>query len=627
MKYLSANGKVSSSPFTPSRPSALGSAAVSKLAIAALSVGGVTLCNVLPTPAQVVTPNPVIKVGVVQRFGSEPTQTLTLTPATGDRLTLRFKTNDQPQTLTTTAPVQIDIVQQPLPEPQVVERVVLSTHRSFESAEDSANQWRSRGIEVEIAQPRQWQVWAKRDTYSTPLLRRLLMKNLESQGARTAFIDSQTQQEIPRASFVVNGFRYTRDEVDILSGNNRVTVLRGDSADPRVAEKPESRRIYAGTLRLQPNAYGTYTLVNTVPIETYLRGVVPHEIGLQAPDTTIQAQAILARTYALRNLRRFAIDNYQLCADTQCQVYWGLGGADEKSDRAIYATRGLVLTYRNELVDALYSSTTGGITAPFSDVWNGPDRPYLQAVIDSVQNAWDLVNRPLSVEANLRAFINLRQGFNEVGWDTFRWRIESSVAEVTADLRRFLQSKQHPLANFTQVQGLRVTQRSPAGRVQKVEVQTDRGVVTLEKDEILRALSAPNSLLFYVDPLFKTAEAAGDSPDGIAQPETVAIAPDMTGSEGSSDAAPDLKSGMTPPADGGSPAAAPLRGFVFTGGGLGHAVGMSQTGAYNLGRLNWSASRILSFYYPGTRVEMLNPSIVFWRDPAESIQVSQGEAR
>ena len=72
------------------------------------------------------------------------------------------------------------------------------------------------------------------------------------------------------------------------------------------SEKPENARLYAGQLNLQPNAYGTYTLVNKVPLETYLRGVVPYEIGTNAPKAAMEAQAIIARTYALRNLRRFA---------------------------------------------------------------------------------------------------------------------------------------------------------------------------------------------------------------------------------------------------------------------------------------------------------------------------------
>lgn len=536
-----------------------------------------------PSPSAAQTPpDPVIQVGIVQRFGQRPTDEMTIEPPAGDRLTLRFKTNGQTEAVATNRPIKISIVQEALPEPQVVERVVLSTHRSFESAEDSANQWRSRGIEVEIAQPRQWQVWAKRDTYSSPLLRRLLMKNLQAQGARTAFLDSQVQQQTPQAVFIVNGYRYSRDELEILPSGQRTFVQQGNQRS--------ERRLYAGTLRLQPNAYGTYTLVNPVSIETYLRGVVPHEIGVGAPPTAIEAQAILARTYALRNLRRFAIDNYELCADTQCQVYYGLGGAVAETDRAIRATRGQVLTYQNELIDALYSSTTGGVTAAFSDVWNGPDRPYLKSVVDSVQGAWDLSRRPLSDEANFRAFINLRQGFNEVGWRTFRWRTEGNLNTIAADLKQYLQSKQHPLANFTRVENLQVVERALSGRVQKLAVQTDRGTVQLEKDEVLRALSTPNSTLFYLEPLY---------------------APAPTASPG------------TAPA---SPSARTLKGYAFVGGGLGHAVGMSQTGSYKLGRLNWSASRILSFYYPGAQLQPLSQAIVYWRDPAET-QERQAETR
>lgn len=554
------------------------------------------IAAVQPARAQTAPLNPRLDVGVVQRFGSNATDQITLKPEPGDRLTLKLKDGPQERTLTTSGEVKVNVVMQPLPQPEVVERIVLSTHRSFESAEDSADRWKAEGIQVEIGQPRQWQVWADRETYRTPLLRRLLLQNLKAQGARTAFIDTQVKPQIPKAALTAEGYRYQQNQVEIDTANDRIQVSFNRS--------DHGTRLYAGTLRLQPNAYGTYTLVNQVPIETYLRGVVPHEIGVGAPPTTIEAQAILARTYALRNLRRFAIDSYQLCADTQCQVYRGLTGAAPETDRAITATRGQVLTYNNELVDALYSSTTGGVTAPFTDVWAGSDRPYLRAVVDSVQNVWNLSQRSLADENNFRVFIAQKRGFNEDGWDMFRWRVESPLSQITADLRQVLATKKHPFANFRQIRDLQVVERSPAGRVQKMAVTTDLGVVELEKDEIIRALSAPNSTLFYLDPIYETAQA----------PQAASVA---------------QKPGMQPQAQSTAQVkqtapARTLKGYVFVGGGLGHGVGMSQTGAYHLGDLGWSHSRILNFYYPGTQLQPLTPAIVLWR-PSGSAALQPGQ--
>ncbi|MEB3289361.1 MAG: SpoIID/LytB domain-containing protein [Leptolyngbya sp.] len=514
--------------------------------------------------AQGMAQNPVIQVGIVQRFGEEWQQTLTLEALPGDQLTLAFTTDGQPQTVTTTR-VVLGITPTPLPEATLQERVVLSNHRSFESAEHSAHEWRQRGLEPEIAQPGGWEVWANREAYDSPLVRRLLVQNLRQNGFPGVHLDSRVLGQIPRAYFEANGYRYHRDTLDLQSSGGAMRVIQA-------GETPVNR-VYGGTLRLQPNTYGTYTLVNAVPMETYLRGVVPHEIGPSAPTPAIEAQAILARTYALRNLRRFAVDDYQLCADTQCQVYRGLTGTAPGTDRAIVATQGQVLTYQNELVDALYSSTTGGVTAAFSDVWNGPDRPYLRSVVDSVTGSWDLTQRPLNREDNVRAFIALDQGFNEETWRLFRWRNDSTLTDLAQELKTFLGRRQHPLAGLTRVTGMRVAERATSGRVQVLEIETDIGVVRLQKDEIVRVLMAPRSLLFYIDPIYDTAAPASDPV---------------------------------------------LTGYRFVGGGWGHGVGLSQAGSYHLGHLGWSHGRILQFYYPGTALQPISDALVIWRDPLAS---------
>lgn len=522
-----------------------------------------------------------LKVGIVRHFGDEVEDELTLKALSGDRLTLQFTGGDgEPQTLRTDE-VTLEIVAKPLPVPLANERVVLSTHRSFEAAEHRANEWKQRGIEVEIAHPDRWQVWAKRDVYSTPLLRRFLLQSLHNRGYKQAHIETETLKRVPHASWVVDGYRYHRHQLDITAESGAIAVVEGDDDSAR-------GRLYGGSLRLQPNSYGTYTLVNNVPLEVYLRGVVPHEIGGGAPYAAVEAQAIIARTYALRNLRRFAIDNYQLCDDTNCQVYKGLNNTVPSADRAIAATRGKILTYNNELIDALYSSTSGGVTAPFEDIWDGSPRPYLQAAIDSTENVWDLSNNSLAEPTNIRRFLNLKDGFNEEGWDTFRWRESTSLEAMAEFLKKYLRKSSRVMVEFSKIEKVEVSERSRAGRVLNMTVYTDGGEIRIDSDEIRNAFYPPISTLFYIDPIYKEVEVESDQSDN-AKSESDETQPQQV-----------------------------LDGYTFVGGGFGHGVGLSQTGAYHLADLGWSSDRILQFYYPGTELQRVSDSIVFWRDPYES---------
>ena len=504
-----------------------------------------------------------IKVGIVQRFGDELEDEIILKSSKNDSLTLKFTdgSTNKNQTLTTQQ-VNLKIVSQSLEQKQVAERLVLGDHGTFETAEDDANRWQSLGIDVEITQPGRWQVWAKRSTYSTPLLKRILLQNLKEQGYN-AYIETEVLWSKPEISFQVEEQTYQVSHLEIESQKG-IVQIKDDS------NGKGSWRSYGGSFTIQPNSYGDYTLVNQVDIETYLRGVVPHEIGHNVPLAAAEAQTIIARTYALRNTRRFVADNYQMCATTHCQVYYGLTGTSSISDQAISSTSGLVLTYNNELVDALYSSTTGGVTSSFTDVWNGDSRPYLQPVIDAPKQFWNLQQDSLDSEENFRRFISLDQGFNETGRSLFRWRKKSSLEDLTADLQKYLTKIKHPLADFQEIKEMKITERSTSGRILKLDVITDSGLVQLEKNEVRSALGPPRSTLFYLEPFYDQNEK--------------------------------------------------LVAYTFVGGGFGHGVGLSQFGSYNLAKLGWSAKKILQFYYPNTKVEPINESIVFWVPPQNQVQ-------
>ncbi|WP_392407745.1 SpoIID/LytB domain-containing protein [Chlorogloeopsis fritschii PCC 9212] len=545
-----------------------------------------------------------LRVGIVQRFGDNPKQQLQIEPTKGDRLRVEFLKGNQQQTLVTANPIKLEVSMQPLAQPKIEEQVVLGTYRTYEIAEDSAQKFRAQGIEVEIAQPERWQVWAKRDVYNTPLLRRLLLESVRATNNKMAYVDTKVLQQVPEVSWIVDGKRYSRDRLEISSSKNLIRVNQGN--------KPGNARLYPGRIELQPNAYGTYTLVNEVPLETYLRGVVPYEIGTTAPKAALEVQAIIARTYALRNLRRFAIDEYQLCADTHCQVYYGLSGVTTATDRAIVATRSMVLTYKNELIDALYSSTTGGVTASFSDVWNGEDRPYLQPVVDAPGNIWNLATQNLADEKNFQQFIKLNKGFNESEWDVFRWRRESKIEDIAKGLQKFLKVKKSPYANFQTIKSMKIVERSRSGRILKLAVDTDIGTFYLHKDEVRSAFFAPVSTLFYLEPLSKLDKDKLDESksDNDKSDKSKSDKSKSDNDKSNKDKLDKSKSDKDKSDNNESDNdKSELWGYAFIGGGLGHGVGLSQTGAQNLAKLGWSSAKILEFYYPQTQIKVLNNTI------------------
>ena len=495
-----------------------------------------------------------LEVGVVQRFGDETTDELVISATGGENLTLEFLAGDMSTKTLEAKEITVQLSQTPLGEPQVVERIILSDQSTFETAEDSSLRWQELGVATEVTQPGRWQVWAKRDVYKTPLLRRLLLDTLQANGHKNTYLETEVLEAEKKIAFNVGGYRYNRQKLTITAENDLIQVLN--------KEDERSPYLFPGHLEFQPNAYGDFSLVNHVPLEDYLRGVVPHEIGPNAPYNAVEAQTIIARTYALRNLRRFKADDYQLCATVHCQVYRGLSGTSASADKAIAATTGQVLTYENELVDALYSASTGGITAFFSDIWDGEQRSYLKPVIDSPNPNWDLSQKSLAEEGAFRQFIALKDGFNESDVDVFRWNKQSSIQQLTQDLQRYLTNTKNPLAGITTIKNMEVTERSPSGRVLTLAVETDKGLVELHKNEARSAFGPPRSTLFYVEPVY-----------GANQN---------------------------------------LTAYKFIGGGFGHGVGMSQYGSYNLANLGWSSQKILDFYYPNTEIRHWNDSITFY---------------
>ena len=139
---------------------------------------------------------------------------------------------------------------------------------------------------------------------------------------------------------------------------------------------------YRGDLLVYLNDRGLLNVINELPVEEYLRGVVPREMGPgeYGQIEALKAQTVAARTYTLKNLGEFQAEGYDICATPRCQVYGGMSVEHPLTDRAIAETAGEVLVWNEELVEALYSSTCGGHTENVSVIFPQKDVPYLKGV-------------------------------------------------------------------------------------------------------------------------------------------------------------------------------------------------------------------------------------------------------
>ncbi len=135
-----------------------------------------------------------------------------------------------------------------------------------------------------------------------------------------------------------------------------------------------------GALRIK-SFPGSLLVLNITSVESYLPGVVRAEAGKYGPADYFKAQAVVARTYIYRNIGRHALDGYNLCDDTHCQVYPGIID-DSVITGACHVTSGEVLVDRDSmLIVAAFHGNCGGLTASSADVWLAA-YPYLVSVND-----------------------------------------------------------------------------------------------------------------------------------------------------------------------------------------------------------------------------------------------------
>ncbi len=187
-----------------------------------------------------------------------------------------------------------------------------------------------------------------------------------------------------------SSFSYRQGRIHLEGSDVSARVFAVSSKDGLVEYGGRVRR---GRIILTALA-GGMAVVNVLPLESYLIGLVNGEISSQWAMEAVMAQVIAARTFALYRMGQND-EVYDVSADVADQVYLGPGAEDDRAARAVRKTRGKALYYGDELVPAFYHSSCGGRTAGAEEVWGRP-HPALVSVLcgdcaEAPNAQWDLI--------------------------------------------------------------------------------------------------------------------------------------------------------------------------------------------------------------------------------------------
>jgi stage II sporulation protein D len=237
---------------------------------------------------------------------------------------------------------------------------------------------------------------------------------------------------------------------------------------------------YRGALEVVPTDSDAASLnvVNAVPVDQYVKGVIPNESPASWPQAALRAQAVAARSYALSV--QVSGNGFDLYDDTTSQVYDGIESEAAATNEAAEATRGEVLLYGGEIAEAFFSACSGGHTESIQNVFFGPSIPYLVGVKDPYDHYCPL----------------------------HTWTLKFSGREISDSLSAYLDGR---------LRKVQVTQRGASPRIVWARLHGTGGVTRIRGDQLAAALGGYDRWLTFrklVDG--KPVAAAGSGPRGGA---------------------------------------------------------------------------------------------------------------
>ena len=278
-----------------------------------------------------------------------------------------------------------------------------------------------------------------------------------------------------------------------LGGGKGPVVVRPEASGSFVVWNGKR---YRGELVVSATDSGML-VVNRLPMDDYLRGVVPLEIGNRtaAEMAAVQAQAVAARTYAYKHLT--STRDFDMYATVQDQVYGGVDAEKPQADAAIMTTADVVVLFAGQPITTPYHSTCGGSTAGVSEVWyDQPDQPYLRPVSDRIPGTDHFYCDPSP---------------------RFSWTQSFDGPGLRAVMEKYLATYTNaPKTGVGRITDIREQGRTPSGRVAALAIVTDSGSYSLRANDIRFVLRDPKGAILNSTYFTFTKEASGGEVSSLA---------------------------------------------------------------------------------------------------------------
>lgn len=220
-------------------------------------------------------------------------------------------------------------------------------------------------------------------------------------------------------------------------------TVRANLSPVRIITDAFGYRYYSGRLDIKPNSgRNALSVINTVDLEIYVASVVGSEMDFEEPEA-LKTQAVVSRSYALWSIRKSPYSNFDLRDFEANQMYVGQIRDKPRYREAAEATAGEILTWSNQLILAVFSSTCGGMTANNTDVWGGENHPYLRSQNDtricsvSPHFSWEYELKKVTLDSLLKERYGFRFRDKEIETDQTGRIQQIELIDRSGDILRF----------------------------------------------------------------------------------------------------------------------------------------------------------------------------------------------